>query len=197
MIRSKALADEADRVYKSGKEFAYYDVMREEVVPFSKDVNPLLNICVNLQRRSLKVILLLFIEPYTGGDRDSEKYFNPDITKVSVRVNGSPSRVYNNGIEGKDMWQEISRFFANQKGKRNMTLTKSYTNNKFGLLIDLRSMEDNTMHGSGTRLVNTKDGVHLEIERKASGSGDVKCHVYTISDTQMNIMGRQLQSVQY
>jgi len=56
-------------------------------------------------------------------------------------------------------------------------------------------MEDNTMHGSGTRLVNTKDGVHLKIERKASGSGDVKCYVYTISDAQMNIMERQLQSV--
>ena len=63
-----------------------------------------------------------------------------------------------------------------------MTLTKIYTDNKFGLLIDMRSMEDNTMHGSGTRLVNTKDGVHLEIERTASGSGNVKCHVYTISD---------------
>ena len=78
-----------------------------------------------------------------------------------------------------------------------MTLTKFYTDNKFGLLIDLRSMEGNTMHGSGTRLVNTKDGVHVEIEGKASGSGNLKCHVYTISDAQMNIMDTQLESVQY
>ena len=95
------------------------------------------------------------------------------------------------------MWGEISRFFANRKGKNNMTLTKSYTDNKFGLLIDLRSMDDNTIPGSGTRLVNTKDGVHLEIERKASGFGNLKCHVYTISDAQMNIMDRQLESVQH
>ena len=171
--------------------------MREEVVTFSKGGDQRLNIRVNPQSRIRKAILLLFIEPYTGGDSDPEKYFNPDITKVSVTVNGSPNRVYNNGIEGKDMWQEISRFFANQKGKSNMTLTTFYTNGKFGVLIDLRSMEDNTMHGSGTRLVNTKDGVHLEIERKASGSGNVKCHVHTISDAQMNIMDSQLQSVQY
>jgi len=85
---------------------------------------------------------------------------------VNVTVNGSPNRVYNNGIEGKDRWQEISRFFANQKGKSNMNLTKFYTDNKFGLLIDLRSMEDTTMHGSGTHLVNTKDAVHLEIEER-------------------------------
>ena len=197
MVRSKALADEADRVYKSGKEFAYDHIMRDEVVTFQNDVDQRLNIRVNPQRRSLKAILLLFIEPYNGGARDSEKYINPDITKANVTVNGSPNRVYNNGIEGKDMWGEVSRFFAKQKGKSNMSLTKLYTNNKFGLLIDLHSMEDNTMQGSGTRLVNTKDGVHLEIERKASGSGDMKCHVCTISDAQMNIMDRQLESVQY
>ena len=78
-----------------------------------------------------------------------------------------------------------------------MTLTKFYTDNKFGLLIDLRSMEDNTMQGSGTLLVNNKDSVHLEIERKAYGSGNLNSYIYTIGDTQMNIMDRQLQSVQY
>ena len=78
-----------------------------------------------------------------------------------------------------------------------MTLTKFYTDNKFGLLIDLRSMEDNTMQGSGTLVVNSKDGVHLEIERKAYGSGNLNSYIYTIGDTQMNIMDRQLQSVQY
>ena len=46
-----------------------------------------------------------------------------------------------------------------------MTLKKFYTDNKFGLLIDLRSMASQEMHGSGTHLVNTTDGVQLEIER--------------------------------
>ena len=75
--------------------------MREEVVTFKKDADQRLNIRVNPQRRSLKAILL--IEPYVGGARASEEYFNRDITKVSVTVNGSPNKVYNNGIEGKDM----------------------------------------------------------------------------------------------
>lgn len=51
--------------------------------------------------------------------------------------------------------------------------------------------------GSSVRLVNTKDGVFLEIDRKTSGSGNVKCHVFTISNSQMNIIEKQLQSVQY
>ena len=80
-----------------------------------------------------------------------------------------------------------------------MDLTKFIAGNKFSLLIDLRSMANTTFHGNGTtcRLVNTKDGTHLEIERTASGSSNLQCHIYTISDSQVNIMDRQLQAVQY
>ena len=68
-----------------------------------------------------------------------------------------------------------------------MPLQKPYAENKFGLLIDLRSMACPEMHGSGTRLVNTTDGVQLEIERDAKGSGTVNCYVFIISDAQFNI----------
>ena len=98
------------------------------------------------------------------------------------------------------MWTEISKFYGTKKkggGPNNLNLTKYIAGIKFGLLIDLRSMDDTSLHGSGVRLVNTKNGVLLEIERVASGSGNVKCHIYTISDAQMIIRDRQLESVQY
>ena len=198
MIRSKTLADEAESVFNSGKEFAYDHVMRAKVVSIKKGTETRINIKVDAQRRSLKAILLLFIEGYTGGGRDSEKYVFPDLTKVSVTINGTPNRIFNNGVEEKDMWAEASRFFVKEKNKtENMNLTKFYTGDKFGLLIDMRSMASQAMHGSGTRIVNSTDGVQLEIERDAKGSGVVNCHVFVISDAQFNIMGRQLQSVQY
>ena len=78
-----------------------------------------------------------------------------------------------------------------------MNLQRFYAKNKFGLLIDLRSMESQKMHGSGTRIVNSTDGVHLEIERDAKGSGQVDSHVYIISDSQFNIVDKQLEAVQY
>ena len=78
-----------------------------------------------------------------------------------------------------------------------MTLQKFYTKNKFGLLIDLRSMESQKMHGSGTRIVNTTDGIQLEIERDAKGSGQVNCHVFIILDAMFGILNKQLESVQY
>ena len=65
------------------------------------------------------------------------------------------------------------------------------------ILTDLRSMADTTMHGNGQRLVNTQDGIQLTLEKNTTGSGIVKCHIFSISDSQMNIMNKQLQSVQF
>ena len=187
VIRSKTLADEAMSTYAS-----------EMVVPITRGSDTHLNLRVNPQRKSLKGILLLFINQYTAGARDTEHYFNPDITKVKVTVNGVPNRVCNEGLSGSDMWQELTRHFKpSTNGRPNMTLTKYLTSNKFGLWIDLRSMADTTMHGNGQRLVNTQDGVQLEIDRNASGSGTTNCYIFTVSDSQMNIMGQQLESVQY
>ena len=198
MIHSESLAEEAESVYKSGKEFAYDHVSRPKVVPINRGTETRINIKVDSQRRSMKGILLLFVEPYTAGTRDSEKYIFPALKRISVTVNGSPNMLYNNGIESQDIWSEVSRFFMKEKSKpQYMTLEKFYTGNKFGLLIDLRSMASQEMHGSGTRLVNTTDGVQLEIERDGKGTGTVNCHVFVISDSQFNIVGNQLESVQY
>ena len=106
--------------------------------------------------------------------------------------------LYNNGIESRDAWTQVSRFFMKEKHKpQHMTLKKFYTEDKFGLLIDLRSMASQERHGSGTRLVNTTDGVQLEIKRDGTGSGTVNCHVFIISDAQFNVLESQLESVQY
>ena len=197
MVQSEKLANEAAGVYDSGKEFAYDHVSRDKAVPINK-TETRINIKVNAQRRSMKGGLLLFIEPYTAGTRDSEKHIFPDLKKISVMINSSPNMLYNNGIESRDIWSEVSRFFMKEKHKpQHMTLEKFYTKNKFGLLIDLRSMASQEMHGSGTRIVNSAGGVQLEIERDGKESGTVNCHVYIISDSQFNIQNKQLESVQY
>ena len=146
----------------------------------------------------MKGIRLLFVEPYTAGTRDSEKYIFPNLNKVRVTINGSPNMLYNEGIESQDIWLEVSSFFMKEKYKpQHMTLKKFYTDNKFRRLIDLRSMANQEMHGSGTRLVNTTDGVQLEIERDAKGTETVNCHVFVISDSQFKFINKQFESVQY
>ena len=108
MICSKTLADEARSVYSSGKEFSFNNVLHDKEVDLKKDTDTRINIKVNTPRRSLKALLLLFVEPYTAGARDSEKFVFPDLTKVSVTVNGAPNKLYSDGIEGKDMWEQAS-----------------------------------------------------------------------------------------
>ena len=196
MIRSKHLADDATSVYESGKEILYDHVSRNGVKRVNSPTE-LINIKVDSQRRSMKGILLLFVEPYTAGARDSEKYGFPDLEKVHVTINGSPNMVYNNGIESEDAWRQASRFFMKESHKpQHMTLQNFSAEDKFGLLIDLRSMASQEMHGSCTRLVNTTDGVQLEIKRK-TGKGPFNCHIFVISDAQFNIQNRQLVSAMY
>jgi len=82
MIHSRLLADEASSVYSSGKAFAYHHVHLEKTIPFEKGSDTRLNIELNAQRRSMKTILLLFMEPYSPGPRDSEKYVFSHLTRV-------------------------------------------------------------------------------------------------------------------
>ena len=125
----------------------------KKTVKFDRGTAADLNLLVNPQRRSLKCILLLFIVPYTAGARDSENYFNPNITNVEVTINGIPNRVYNNGIKWHDIWREASRLFSTKSKKKgagiyspNMTLAKYLTGNKFGFFLDLRSIAGTNMH---------------------------------------------------
>ena len=196
MIHSPQLAKEANSAYSSGQEFVYDHVHREKVISFKKGSDARINIKVNAQRRSLKAILLLFMEPYSAGARDSEKYVFPDLTKVQVTINGSPNMIYNDGLVAEDLWEEASRFFVRKENKtEHMTPKLFLAEDRFGLLVDLRCMADRTMHGSGVRLVNSTDGVQLELERNASGSGTINCQVF--ADAQFNILGNQMEDVQY
>ena len=76
-----------------------------------------------------------------------------------------------------------------------MNLSKFHADNKFGLVIDMCPMAAKAMHGN--RIANSTDGVQLEIERSAKGSGDLNCHIVVIFNSQFNIMDSQLESVQY
>ena len=69
MIRSRTLVYEASYLYESGKEFLYDHVTRDIIVPFKKGSDSRINIKVNAQRKSLKGLLLLFVEPYSAGTR--------------------------------------------------------------------------------------------------------------------------------
>ena len=197
-IHSKELADEANSVYSSGKEFTYDHVQLVNVISIIKGTSTKITVNMNSQRRSLKAILLLFTEPYIAGARDSEKYVFPDLTKVYVTINGMSSMIYRDGLVPSDFWEEVNRFLVRKENKtEHMTPKLFMAGDRFGLLVDFRSMSDHTMHGSGVRLVNSSAGVQLRLERNTSGSGTINCQVFAICDAVLNVLGNKIHSVQY
>jgi len=59
----------------------YEHVTHHKTISITKGTDSIINENINVPRRSMKGFLLLFYEPYVEGARDSEKTFNPDITK--------------------------------------------------------------------------------------------------------------------
>ena len=54
-----------------------------------------------------------------------------------------------------------------------MTPSEFYAGDRFILFMDLRSITENDLHGSGMRLVNTKEGVQLAINRNLKETGTI------------------------
>ena len=69
-VTRESLGEQATSLYTSGKEFFYDHVTRDKVITFAKGTDTRINVKVNVQRRSMKGLLLLFVEPYTAGTRD-------------------------------------------------------------------------------------------------------------------------------
>jgi len=77
--KRETLGEKAKRIYIVGKEFAYDHVTRYDVIDFKKEAVSRINVKFEAQKRSIKGLLLLFVEPYTARTRDSEKYIFPDV----------------------------------------------------------------------------------------------------------------------
>ena len=92
----------------------------------------------------------------------------------------------------RNTWEEVFRRFDEENSP--MNATDFYAGDRFCLLIDLRSTRDNNLRGSGLKRGDTKEGVQLAINRKAAVSGNVKYHIFILSDAQLNIVNNELES---
>ena len=193
-IKSDQLAREAMATYQTGKGFYYENVQLLKSFTISKPNDSVINEHVNISRRSMTGILLLFEESYDRGKRDSEKFVNPDIKSVSINIDGMPNQLYSKGMIPSDFWRCIKRRMGS---KGSVKETDFYAGDKFGLWIDLRTFPDNGIHGGGLSVNNTKDGVKLEIKRKTGGSGNITCHMFVVADAVMEIMSKDLKSIKY
>ena len=149
----------------------------------------------NTPCKSLKGILVLFEEekPYV---RDTSKFYNPKIQKVSVTVEGKPNQLYSQGMRSFEQYDEIHKYFA-EGTKRDNDVQKQlelhnlsvgeYLVNKYALWLDFRMIDENVLHWTGRRIENALEGITLQIKKKEETAGALNAFIYLIMDAQLNI----------
>ena len=195
-ISSDYLAQEASSAYASGKGFYYENVLLHETFEISKPGDSVINKHINVPRRSMTGILCLFNDAITAGTRNSEKFVNPDIQSVCININEMPNKLYSKEMIATDLYDSMMKRMK-PTGDNYVQPFNFYTGGMYGLWIDLRTFPDEVIHGGGFTLDSTKDGVKLEIRRKAGGSGKITCYMYVVSDAIVEIMNSGLDSIKY
>ena len=188
-IQSSALAPRASRA------FVYDHVHLYKTFTFKDKADTKINEAVNLPRRSMVGIFMLFVKPFGSGQRDSESFYNSELSDVKVTITGVPNKVYSAGMTAGDLYETAQRRFS---GDRTIVTPEQFYTDKYCLWVDLRTHEDNNAHGSGLRLINAQDGVSLEITRSAhTTETTINGYIFVVSDAQVNVSNGSVVSVMY
>jgi hypothetical protein len=199
-VKDTTLYREIERDFIAGTQFLYDHILhykREEINKEATFVNVEIQ---GLDRKSLKGILLLFENDFTAGDRDSEVFINPAIKNVKYTIDGLPNKHYSSGYRESDQWREISKHFMTEQTKISescsMDLPTYYAMDKFALWTDLRSTEDNNLHGTGKQH-EAKNVIKMEITKNAHTPGKYIMHIYVVSDARIIIKDKKLASFEH
>ena len=131
------------------------------------------NWAFNMACKSLKGILVLF-EDEKAFTRDTSKFYNPKIQKVSVIVEGIPNQLYAQGMRSFEQYDEAHKYFAEGRlandAQAQLQLYDvslgEYLVNKYALWLDFRMIDENELHRMGRRIENALEGITLQIEKK-------------------------------
>ena len=144
--------------------------------------------------KSLKGILVLF-EEESVFIRDTSKFYNPKIEKVSVTVEGKPNQLYSQGMRSFEQYNKACKYLAEgrlaNKVQPQLKLYDvslgEYLVNKYALWLDLRTIDENELHETKRQIGNTSGGITIQIEKKAESAGALRVYIYLIMDAQLNI----------
>ena len=154
--------------------------------------------------KSLKGILVLFEEEKSFA-RDTSKFCNPKIQKVSVIVEGKPNQLYSQGMRSFEQYDEAHKYFAEGKLLNEVQAQLQlydvslgeYLVNKYALWLDFRTIDENELHGTGRRIENALEGITLQIEKREESAGALNAYIYLIMNAQLNIQSGTYVSAIY
>jgi hypothetical protein len=208
MVTHAELARMIRNQYAGRLSILYDRVLRHRKITANKS-DTLWNINLNVPARSMKGILLLFEEPAAAFTRNTEAFYNPKITKVEVTIEGVPNQLYSQGLRPYQQWDESRKLHASGS-KRHPTAAMAakdlaladvslaeYLTSKYSLWLDLRSTDDDQLHGTGRRVENASEGVTIQIAKTAETAGALNIYLYVVMDAQLNIEDGRFVSALY
>ena len=181
----------------------YDRVIQHSQIPVNKS-DTKWNWSFNDTYKSLKGILVLFEEekPYI---RDTSKFYNPKIQKVTITIEGKPNQLYSQGMRSFEQYDEARKYFAEGRlanevqGQLQLhdVSVGDYLVNKYALWLNFRTIDENELHGMGRQIGNTSGGINIQVEKKAESAGALKAYIYLIIDAQLNIQNGTYVSAVY
>ena len=192
-IEGKELANSVKEGFNIGRQLWYDYTTLLKTLECGKDSTREV-IDINIPRKSMKSIVLLCTKKTPT---DSEEFYNVEVEKVKVTIEGNPNSVYSQGLVRSEVYDEARRFFGSTTDASNDNLTKlEFLKNKYAIVIDLRTVNDENVVHSGRKLVGVQSGILLEIEKSAT-SVDLLCHVFVVADGHIVISGRRFRKIEY
>ena len=77
------------------------------------------------------------------------------------------------------------------------TTLEKYLTTNYALWLDLRSTDDNSLHGSGRRIENASEGVTIQITKTAGANKSINVYLFVIQDAQINFENGRFKEVNY
>ena len=64
---------------------------------------------------------------------------------------------------------------------------EDFLTSKYSLWLDLRTSDDDRLHGSSRRIKNASEGITMQITKKAGTAGALSMYLFVFMDAQLNI----------
>ena len=151
----------------------YDRILRHKQISVNKS-DTMWNWSSNTPCKSLKGILVLF-EEEKSYVRNTSKFYNPKIQKVSITIEGKSNQLHSQGMRSFEQYDEAHKYLAEgrlandvqaQFQLYDVSLGESLVN-KCALWLDFRTIDENELHRMGRRIENASEGITLQIEKKA------------------------------
>ena len=191
-IENQSLTDKVISEYSVGRSLSFEHVTLMKTTEWNKD-DTLINETINLPRKSMRAIVMLFTKKVPLG---SEEFIYPNVESMKITIEGVPNSIYSQGIPMSRFYEEACRLFGTH-GKNERALTsREFYKNQFALVVDIRTLNDSNVTGTGRKLVNTQSGILLEIKKRGT-TANVMCEMFVLSDGLLNVVNRDLERIQY